>query len=52
MIRVKIDDVMDAMRQGEIQMVSEDFNEWIESLKNNDLKRDKKRNPYFVKVTS
>jgi len=36
MIRMKVDEVLDSTRKGDIQVESEDFKEWVDSLQNQD----------------
>ena len=36
MISVRVDEVFDSTRQGDIQVESEDFKEWVDLLQNQD----------------
>ena len=36
MLRMKVDEVLDSTRKGDIQVESEDFKEWVDSLQNQD----------------
>ncbi len=36
MLRMKVDEVFDSTRKGDIQVESEDFKEWVDSLQNQD----------------
>jgi hypothetical protein len=49
MIRMRIDKVINSMRQGDIQMVSEDFKVWLDSLQNQDQtgKLEEQDDPYW-----